>query len=122
MATLVQILAYKFSGSQWTMHNSEADLYSNLIWHDATTPPTEAELRAFSTEVDGLLAADDRLRRQRKAFESGEIDAILRALEILAMSQRQIINKLRPQALTDAITTVALDALLTRIQAIRNIT
>lgn len=122
MATLVQILGYKFRGSQWTMHNTEADSYANLTWTDPTPKPTEAELRAFSAEVDGLFAADERLRRQRKAFESADIDAILRALEILAMSNKQIINKLRPQALNDPITTVALDALLARIQAIRDIT
>lgn len=121
MATLAQILAYKFPTRQWTMNNSEADAYANLVWHDAATPPTENEIRAFSDEVDGLIANDSRLVRQRKAFESGELDAILRAIEILAMSQKQVVNKLRPQALTDAITTTALDALLTRIQQIRNI-
>lgn len=122
MATLVQILAYKYPGKQWTMHNTAADLYSNLVWLDASPAPSETELRAFSSEVDGLFAADERLNRQRKAFESGQIDAILRGFEILAMSQKQVINKLRPQALTDPITTVALDALLARIQAIRDIT
>lgn len=122
MATLIQILAYKFQGSEWTMHNSEADDYANLVWHSATPKPSESEIRAFSAEVDTLFAADERLRRQRKAFESGEIDAILRGFEILAMSQRQVINKLRPQSLTEPITTTALDAMLARIQAIRNLT
>lgn len=122
MATLVQILAYKFPTAEWRMENTPADSYANLTWISATPMPTEAELRAFSAEVDTLVAADERLRRQRKAFEANEIDAILRALEILALSQKQVITKLRPQSLTEAITTTALDALITRINQIRNIT
>lgn len=121
MATLVQILSYKFAGSEWTMNNTEADDYANLIWHSATPKPTESEIRAFSAEVDGLFAADERLRRQRRAFESGEIDAILKGFEILALSQKQVINKLKPAAITEAITTTALDAMLARIAQIRNI-
>lgn len=71
MATLVQILSKKWYGTLWTL--SEDD-YSTLNWYPENTvpKPTEAEIRAFDSEVslelrwdivreerNGLLAESD---------------------------------------------------------------
>lgn len=120
MATLIQILSYKFAGTQWRMDNSTGDDYPSLTWLDPTPKPTEAAIRAFSAEVDTLLAADARTQRQVDAFDRDALDVLLRVLEIIVAFEKQLANKIRPQSLTVALDTTALDALITKLQAIRD--
>lgn len=51
MATIPQILSVKWPGTDWTV---EGDDYSTLVWR-SENKPTEAEIRAFSDEVDAHI-------------------------------------------------------------------
>lgn len=131
MATLAQILSRRFPRNQWTL---QEDDYSTLDW-DAGNPapkPAEAEIRALSDEVDDDLAQENRKRRQQQALMVDNVDAVLRALEIIIKGQAElyrVVNDLRgkvqPAALSGTLTSYdsaviqAVSALRTRIDEIR---
>ena len=52
MATIGDILARKWPGAQWCV---EEDSHASLQWLSEGEPPTEAEIRVFSAEVDQLM-------------------------------------------------------------------
>ena len=54
MATLIEILSVKWPGIGAT---TTGDDYATLRWEGEGPPPSEAEIRAFSGEVDAILAA-----------------------------------------------------------------
>lgn len=56
MALLSEILSLKWPGVEWMLTD---DRYESLIWLSEGDPPSEAEIRAYSDEVDAIL------RRQR---------------------------------------------------------
>lgn len=53
MATISEILPIKWPGPGWTI---DEDDYATLRWDREDPKPSEAEIRAFSAEVDGILA------------------------------------------------------------------
>lgn len=55
MATLSQILGYKWPGAEWSMSGDE---YGTLAWLGGGKPPSEDKIRAFSSEVDVLMMRD----------------------------------------------------------------
>jgi hypothetical protein len=121
MALLVEILPRRFAGRQWTMRNTKADLYANLTWHDAAPYPTEAEIRAYSAEVDAEIAAENLATTQQDAFLQ-QRDAILMAVEVLALSINDIQDKLKPAALDSPLAQAGInkiDQLIAKLATIR---
>ena len=55
MATIGDILARRWPGAQWTMTEDD---YSSLHWMAGGEPPAEQDIRAFSAEVDVLMARE----------------------------------------------------------------
>lgn len=126
MASLVEILSVKYPG-QWARCG---DTYASIVW-DATNPPapipTEAQLLALGPEVDALLAADRaKAEEQRKLARVLGPDATLYVLEeliainrgMLRVLHQQLRQKLAPGAFTSAPDWSALDAAITRGQAL----
>lgn len=58
MATIADILPIKWPNMGWSI---SGDDYETLMWYSPTPQPTEAEIRAFSNEVDLILAERVRL-------------------------------------------------------------
>ncbi len=53
MATISDILGIKWPDPGWTI---DGDDYAALKWYRGDPKPTEAEIRAYSAEVDAILA------------------------------------------------------------------
>ena len=53
MATISEILPIKWPGQGWTITEDD---YATLEWFGDAPKPTEAAIRAFSAEVDAILA------------------------------------------------------------------
>lgn len=113
MAAISQILGYKWPGAQWWM---EGDAYAGLTWLDASPKPTEAEISAFSTEVDGLIDADQKAERQRGLLDKA--DAILQSLEVLGDAVADIQAKAR---VTSPLTTSNLNKIITLVDKLAQI-
>lgn len=80
MATIAQILPRKWPGETWTIDN---DTYAKLQWFSKTTPkPTEAEIRAFSAEVDAAIAAENAKITAQDKFLRDNPDAVLKLAEL----------------------------------------
>lgn len=96
MARLDQILGTKYVGLRWRMRNTMADLYSNLTFYEdaegeiETTGPPEAEIRAFSDEVDALLVEEEANQLAERKFKQLSADANLKAIETLTRAVRDI--------------------------------
>lgn len=114
MATISQILSHKWAGAQWSM---EGDAYAGLVWQDASPKPTEAEIMAFSVEVDGILAQIAAEERWRDALENA--DGVLMAFEILSAAVADLQAKARvTTALTQA-NINKINGLVTKLAQIR---
>jgi hypothetical protein len=79
MASLSEILPRRWPGAEWSL---SADDYATLNWLSATPKPGEAEIRAFSAEVDAEIQAEADLERKRTLLDRA--DSLLQALEILS--------------------------------------
>lgn len=95
MATIAEILAHSWPGAEWTI---AGDDYDSLQWFTSTvTKPTEAEIRAFDSEVTAAIADRDKKDRQQRALDDAP-DYLLRALETLihGMAEiRRVVNDIR---------------------------
>lgn len=110
MATLAQILEKKYPGRQWRL---VGDDYATLEFLDVGVVPTEVEIRAFSAEVDGLIA-DETLKRRQVQLILSDPGRLFLALDILA----DAVNELAAGGLTPA-TQTKINALRNRLDAIR---
>lgn len=86
MATLPEILARKWKGREWTI---TGDDYSTLQW-TGDDKPSEAEIRAFSDEVD------TRILRERMVVTPRQFRLALHAAGLLATA-----NSIASQASED---------------------
>lgn len=95
MATISEILSYAFPNAEWVI---TGDDYDSLQWlTPGVVKPTEAELRAISTEVDGVVADRDKRNRQQQALADAP-DYMLCAIETLIQGMaeiRRVINDVR---------------------------
>jgi hypothetical protein len=123
MALIRDILRLKWPGRAWSIR---ADDYQTLVWsqENADAKPDEATIRAFSDEVDGLLAEEQAQARRGDALYDRR-DALIDALWILADAVDDIQAKLRAAALNAPLDTNAdnrIDLLRTRLAQIRAMT
>lgn len=90
--TLAEILSYKLPDGRWRI---DGDDYATLVWEAGNTipKPTEAEIRAFSSEVTGLMAQE---RRKRAALDIliADPDAVFSGFEITLAAIIAIYNVL----------------------------
>lgn len=140
MATIPEILQRHWPGMWWTV---DGDDYSTLQWFDShnapTEKPTEAEIRAWSNAVDQEMALEQRAQRQQTALNADSRDAILTMFERIIKGEAEIkrkiddlITNLQAQAFIGGSKTVLspwdssvianIQAIVTRINQIRNIT
>lgn len=110
MATLSEILPRKWPGAEWTLTE---DNYTTLVWISASPKPTEAEIRAFSAEVDALVAAERTAERHRSLLDRA--DAVLLAFEVLAAA----IDDLQTRLVVTGQVANRIDTLRTRLADIR---
>lgn len=78
MADLPTILSRKFPGREW---KAEGDDYQKLVFLDGGLVPTEAEIRAFSSEVDSELAVEQSNRVKEKRFLKDQ--GLYKVIEVL---------------------------------------
>jgi hypothetical protein len=112
MATLSQILEKKWPGSEQSL-TLGADLYAGLVWLSATAKPTEQEIRAFSVEVDAILAAEAAAIHRQK--ELSKLDAVFQAFEVLAAA----VDDLQTRAAVTGQVATRVDTLRARLAEIR---
>ena len=89
MASLFTTLSYKWSGSgdTWRLPLNSDD-YALLQWEGPNPKPTEAEIRAFSAEVDAVIAQRQLYRRFMNAIQ--DTDNLLQALEFLTAAVQDL--------------------------------
>lgn len=140
MATIADILTRHWPGMWWKI---DGDDYATLVWFDShnspTEKPSEDEIRAWSTTVDGEMEAEERANRQQAALNSDSNDAILTVIERLIKGEAELkrkiddlITNLQAQAIIGGSKSVLspwnttvianIQAVVTRIDEIRNIT
>lgn len=56
MASLANILERKWRGAHWSL---SGDDFETLVWMDPTVKPSEADIRKFSGEVDGIMRREE---------------------------------------------------------------
>src|SRR5215207_2176781 len=120
MATLTEILQYKYAGAQWSIQGQD---YDTLVWYPANTlaKPTLSEMQGFSAEVDGLIAQALRQDRQRDRLFAA--DQLLLALSGLADALVDIRSKMKSTSLNvalDTAITTRLTTIKTKIDEIKN--
>lgn len=126
MATLADILGYKWSGNQWAFGSATNDDYADLQWGGPDPKPTEAEIRAFSAEIDARMVSDRALQRQQGWLEAQNADYLLIAFETLIEAEvelKRVIDdlqaKIKATALSAPLTTFD-SAVLQKVVGMRN--
>lgn len=99
MANIPEILSRKWRGAAWRMDAVELDSYATLFWLDAQPKPTEAEIRAFSAEVDAEILSERRQATAQKAILYDKDGALLKAIETLCNAVFEIGGKIKTSAL-----------------------
>lgn len=114
MATISEILARKWPGQEWSL---AGDDYATLVWGGPAPKPTEAEIRAFSAEVDALIAAEAKAERKLNAIVTS--DSLLQALEILADAVADLQAKARVTSALAASSVNKITSLAAKLAQIR---
>lgn len=95
MATIAEILANNWPGTEWTI---TGDDYDSLQWFSSgTSKPTEQEIRDLSSATDTVLAERNRKNRQQQALNDAP-DYLLHAIEVLIrglVEIRRVVNDVR---------------------------
>lgn len=96
MAGISEILSKKWRGAQWSLRGDD---YSTLTWESVNKlpKPTEAEIRAFSTEVDAILIDESDRSYQQRVFI--ELDGFLTCMETLMKALDEVQGKIGEQNL-----------------------
>lgn len=120
MASLTEILQYKYPGSQWSMTGGD---YNTLVWYPANTlpKPSLAELQGFSAEVDAMMATEARQARQRDTLLNQ--DQLLRALSVLINAVVDLQTRFATRVSNPGLNATAVNqatAMKTRIDEINN--
>lgn len=125
MASLAQILGYKWYGNSWAFGFGEADSYADLQWGGPGPKPTEAEIRAFSAEVDARILSDRAIEFQQGWLEVENADYLLLGFETIIEALGELKRvaddmkaKILPIALSAPLTTFDA-AILQRVQNMR---
>lgn len=118
MATIAEILQYKWPGSEWSI---EGDDYGTLNWISTDIPkPTQAEIRQHNGAVEQLIAAQRKAERKRdRLMEAPE--AMLQMVDILSETLQDVINSLKPASVSKTINVVRLNQLIDKINSIKNL-
>tara|TARA_R110000868_G_scaffold173199_3_gene409298 strand:+ start:224 stop:574 length:351 start_codon:yes stop_codon:yes gene_type:complete len=114
MATISEILTHKWPGSQW---NLEGGTYAGLVWMGATAKPLEAEIMAFSVEVDGILVQIAAQERWRDLLANA--DGVLQAFEILSDAIADLQAKARVTSALTQSNINKISGLVTKLAQIR---
>jgi hypothetical protein len=117
MATLVDILERKYPGVSFQF--TDPDDYEGLLWKagNAIAKPPEAEIRAFSAEVDAAMAQALREERQEQALYDTR-DAVVKALKILADAVADLQGRVAGATTQNKNRVAALQAKIAQIQSI----
>jgi hypothetical protein len=123
MAFIRDILPRKWIGAIWSIRGDD---YNTLVWsaENTVTKPTEEEIRAFSSEVDGIIEEENRQSRRGHALYDRQ-DALVDILWALSDAIDDIQGKLRAAALSSALDSNAenrIDTIRTRLAQIRAMT
>ena len=117
MATIAEILHYKWPGAEWAI---DEDDYTTLLWLSTDIPkPTFAEIRQHNGEVQQLIAVDRKAERQRdKLLERPE--SMVEIVDVLVDVVKQINDSIKPASLSKPIDSTRLNALFDKVQVVKN--
>lgn len=117
MASIAEILQYKWPGAEWAI---EGDDYNTLVWISTNVPkPTQQQIHQHNGEVNQLIAAERKAERQRNKLMD-KPEAMLQIIDALSTTLQDTINSLKPAAISAPINTEKLNALIDKINAVKN--
>ncbi len=117
MATIAEILQYKWPGSEWSI---EGDDYGTLNWISTDIPkPALAEIRQHNGEVQQLIAAERKAERQRDKLLDRP-DTMLQIIDALCATLQKTIGALKPSAISKDIDVTRLNGLIDKINVVKN--
>lgn len=118
MVDLATILKVKYPNTKWYFRG-DSNRYDQLVWQCPAIKPTEAEIRAFSDEVDQIIA-EALLAQRHEAKLKADPGILFKLIDLMTALHAQTLLAL-PASVTDQIPQALLDHLTTVRQKINQI-